>query len=61
MKIDAKITRDAVKALHKVEVAAARNFAAARVQKDQIAMGYWDRIAIAAANLAFQLRYGEDK
>lgn len=41
--------------------AAARNFAAAREQKNQIAMGYWDRIAIAAANLAFSLRYGEDK
>ena len=61
MKIDTKVTRDAVKALHKVEIAAARNFAAAREQKNQTAMGYWDRIAIAAANLAFSLQYGEDK
>lgn len=61
MKIDAKITRDAIKALYKVEIAAVRNFAAARDQKNQIAMGYWNRIANAAANLAFSLRYGEDK
>ena len=61
MKIDAKIKRDAVKALYKVEAAAARNFTAAREQKNQIALGYWNRIAIAAANLAFSLQHGEDK
>lgn len=61
MKIDAKITRDAVKALDKVEVAAARNFAAAREQKNQIALGFWDRMDKQASNLAFQIQYGEDK
>lgn len=61
MKIDEKIKREAIKALHKVEIAAARNFEAAREQNNQIAMGYWDRMAVAASNLAFSIQYGEDK
>lgn len=61
MKIDAKIKRDALKALHKVEIAAARNIDAARAQNNKIALGFWERMVVQAANLGFQIQYGEDK
>ena len=61
MKIDNKIKREALKALHKVQIAAARNIEAARAQNNQIALGFWDRMDEQASKLAFQIQYGEDK
>lgn len=61
MEINAKIKRDALKALHKVQIAAARNIEAARAQNNQIALGFWDRMDEQASNLAFQIQYGEDQ
>lgn len=61
MKMDDKIKREALKALHKVQIAAARNIDAARAQNNQIALGFWDRMDVQASKLAFQIQYGEDK
>lgn len=61
MKIDNKIKRDALKALHKVQIAAARNIELARAQNNQIALGFWDRMDTQASKLAFQIQFGEDK
>lgn len=61
MEIDAKIKRDALKTLHKVQIAVARNMDAARADKDFVAFGFLERILKQASNLGFLIQYGEDK
>ena len=61
MKIDEKIKREALKALHKVQIAVEINAETARVKNDKIAMGFWDRLGRDVSNVAFLIQYGEDK
>lgn len=61
MKIDNKIKREALKALHKVQIAAAINAETARIKNDKIALGFWERLVVNVSNVAFLIQYGEDK
>lgn len=61
MKIDEKIKREALKALHKVQIAAEINAETARVKNDKIALGFWDRLVRDVSNVAFLIQYGVDK
>lgn len=61
MKIDEKIKREALKALHKVQIAAAINAETARVKNNEIALGFWERLGGEVSNVAFLIQYGEDK